>query len=215
MKFIPFIIAILSVSVPAQAENYSWIKGGIGFGNTEACVSGTCYDNTSQPQLETSRDFFVAVSPGSYRARLFKDLGLRIEPFGEYSERDVRIEFPGNTFNVDGEQKEFALGVNLFFDYRIAPEWTLYVGPKAGLQFSKIDADAGNAPGTVVNTDIDYDFFPGVEAGMEYRVSRQMALGAFWAWANPDKYQDQTFQLKYDHDRGHRVGLSLTVFWNN
>lgn len=205
-KFI--ILAVLLFATNANAGTYSWVKGGVGFGTFDACVSNICFENG---EIETSRDFFIQISPVSVRRELTKDFGLRIEPYGGYSERDLRYE--GYSVVFDGEVKEFQVGGNLFFDYKVTKNVTVYAGPTAGLEFSQIEGSIqGAGPEFLAETDIMYNFYPGAEAGAEYRIGN-IGVGAFWRWTNPDSYQDQTYQVKYDNDRGHQVGGQFKLYW--
>jgi len=208
------IIALIMLALPAvaQAETYSWIKGGASYwGTFDACFPGTCYENG---EIETSNDFFVQISPVAVRKKLSRRFGLRMEPYAGYAERDLDYNARGVRFS-QAEVKEIQIGGNLFLDYQITPGIAVYMGPTAGVEFSQVEGKFTSGRGSMLaNTDMTYNFYPGAEAGAEYRWNN-LAIGGFWRWTNPDTYQDQTYQVRYDYDRGHQIGGSLKFYWGN
>ena len=87
------IIVMLLLLIPslAFADNTSWVKGGLAWGDLEGCdVDGSGPANCQD--LDTEDEFFFQVSPFNVRTKINKSkFGVRFEPWMGYSQSKVNI----------------------------------------------------------------------------------------------------------------------------
>lgn len=252
--WIVFFICSMLFATIAQAENTSWIKGGLSsLGDQEDCAfernrgergRGDIKKCVGDDVLKSSGEFFFQISPINVRNKIdrVKGLGYRLEPWIGYSEakisseitEEIRWSKSGNrTLTFDATVKNIQFGTNLFLDYTIIKDLEIYAGPMIGFEMSKITGEtsriySGRRPhihSDNIITDFDTNFFWGGEAGAEYKLLKDISLGAFVSLINRDNntyaYQkgngdsdgDERFG-EFDLGTEVRAGVGLTYYWN-
>ncbi len=252
MKKLLFFIVFMLVTTIAQAENTSWIKGGLSFFDGEHFCADSNPALSDEPQERCGnkfdeKNFFVQVSPINVRGKFNgSKLGYRLEPWMGYSQtgntdtdgakEDIWL-YQG-TLLVEYDQvkltnlsvKNFQLGTNLFLDYEVLPDLTIYGGPVAGFEISQISAEATHYFYERLSPDGDEfdetiedghyntsewvsNFIYGAEIGGEYKITKNVALGAFAGFLQHGTMFDGESESKWDQDVEIRAGTGLTFYW--
>ncbi len=248
-KFFFFIVLMLFTTI-AQAENTTWVKGGLSFFDGETF----CNDNNASfgddPKDRCGdnfegNSFFIQVSPINVRGKFNSSkLGYRIEPWMGYSQT-------GDTDAVGGQEygyfqngvlvaflqakltnlsiKNFQFGTNLFLDFEVMSDFTVYGGPVAGFEFSQLssevteyDNELDPATGEFVET-LYYgrhktskwvsNFIYGAEVGAEYNITKNVTFGAFAGILQHSPMFDYPSKSQWNQGTEVRAGTGFTVYW--
>lgn len=247
-KFLFFMVFMLFATV-AQAERTPWIKGGLSFFDGEKfCTDNNpSFDQNIQNRCGDNFDgksFFIQASPVNLRGKFDgSKLGYRLEPWIGYSQT-------GNTDSEGGQEdegfvngvldsynqtkftnlniKNFQIGTNLFLDFEIMPDVTVYGGPVVFYQFSKLTAEVthygydSNASGGFDETlddghystsEWDSDYGYGANLGLEFKITKTLALNTFAGVLKHGSMYDEVSESQWDQDTEIRAGLGVTAFW--
>ncbi len=249
MKKFVFFIGFMMFATVAHAENTSWIKGGLSFFNGESFCTNNNPSFGDDPQNRCGDDFdgknfFIQVSPINIRGKLNDSkFGYRFEPWMGYSQTgDTEVEtleeqeFDGDILEFFAKikftklnVKNFQLGTNLFLDFEVMPDITIYGGPVVGIELSRINAevtDTDNELNTVTGefdvevTDGDIyssgwssNFIYGAEVGAEYKITKTVALGTFAGILQHHSMTDKESYSQWNQGSEIRAGTSLTFSW--
>ncbi len=252
MKKLLLFIVFMLIATTAQAENTSWIKGGLSLFEDEIFCTDN-YDLIYTYGLEelcgnnfNGKNFFIQASPVNIRGKLNgSKLGYRVEPWMGYSQTG-NTDFVGGIEDGDwvGGQleywfqtkisnltvKNFQFGTNLFLDFEVLPDFTIYGGPVAGFEISQISAkvehfnyELDTATGVVAETkrgghnnvsEWDSNFIYGAEVGGEYKITKNVALGAFAGFLQHGAmvHGNETLS-EWNQGAEIRAGTGLTFYW--
>ncbi len=251
MKKLLFFIVFMLVTTIAQAENTSWIKGGLSFfdGETFCTANNPIFDNdttgTRCGNNFEGKSFFIQVSPINFRGKFDgSKLGYRFEPWMGYSQTgktDAESDIEGQLSNngvvvvftdtelTDLSVKNFQFGTNLFLDFEVLPNLTIYGGPVAGFEISQISAEVTQYGNVLDVTTGEYveeiiegyhsqsewvsNFIYGAEIGGEYKITKTLALGAFAGFLQHGAMFDGESESKWNQDTEIRAGTGLTFYW--
>ncbi len=251
MKKLLLFIGFMLVTTVAQAENTFWIKGGLSFYNEETFCADSNPSFGIDPEHNcgnnfNGKNFFIQVSPGNVRGKLNgSKLGYRVEPWIGYSQTgktDAAGDAENYGYNNAGELdeyeqvkltnltvKSFQFGTNLFLDYEVLPDLTIYGGPVAGFELSKITTetaqfyyDLDTATGVFVEekqwaynrtSGWSSNFIYGAEVGGEYKITKTVALGAFAGILQHSDMVDSASDSQWNQGVEIRAGSGLTFYW--
>ncbi len=251
MKKLLFFIVFMLVTTIAQAENTYWIKGGMSFFSDETFCSNNSPSFHNNPENNcghnfNGKNFFIQVSPGNVRGKINgSKLGYRLEPWIGYSQTG-KTEAAGDAdsygYNNAGELdeydqlilsnlsvKNFQLGTNLYLDFELLPNFTIYGGPVAGFELSQISGEAtgfyydlDTATGEFEETkewayhnvsEWVSNFIYGAEIGGEYKITKTVALGAFAGILQHSDMFSLISSSQWNQGTEIRAGTGLTFYW--
>ncbi len=154
VKFVVFMFICFVWNVPAIAKEktYSKFLGGIGIGNLNACVSGDCLDESTEPELNTDNGWTFQMVPLAYKTEVAKDIQLAFEPTIFVSHRGFDLEYQEDEYNfkVDGDNTSYGVMGNILARYNLGKMGLVpYIGAGIGYQYVTFDIDAScNGTGT-------------------------------------------------------------------
>ena len=246
MKKFLFFIGFMLLTTIAQAENTSWIKGGLSFFNGETFCTDNNPSFSDDPQDRCGNNFdgysfFIQVSPINVRGKFNgSKLGYRFEPWMGYSQTgNTEVEtIEEEVFDTDVLEsyakikftklniKNFQFGTNLFVDFEIVPDVTIYGGPVAGFELSQISAAVTDTDhfldsafeGEVTDgfhstSEWASNFIYGAEVGAEYKITKTVAFGAFAGILQHSSMYDDGSESQWNQGTEIRAGTGLTFYW--
>ena len=137
---------------------------------------------------------------------------FRVEAEVSYRDNDLDEITNGGSAPIEGDITALAGMANVYFDFRPGKSWRPYFG--GGIGVANLDLDISSVAGSPVSfSDTDTVFAYQVMAGVEYKITPQLALGAeyrYFATTDPDFDDTVTLESEY---HSHNVLVRLRYYF--